>query len=58
MSDETEALFNAMFELEEVREILRQTAPSHELDEAQKEKVKKALAKAAKALEVLRKWSS
>jgi hypothetical protein len=57
MSKETESLFAAMFALEGVREILRQTAPAHELDEAQKEQVKKALEKVRKALQVIEEWS-
>ena len=36
MSKETEGLFAAMFALEDVREVLRKTAPQHELDEAGK----------------------
>lgn len=57
MSQETDALFNALFALEDVREIIRQTSPKHELSEEQKEKVDKALGKAEKALGNLRKWS-
>jgi len=57
MSKETENLFNAMFALEDVREVLRQSAPKHELDEKQKEQVRKALEKIKKALNVLEKWS-
>lgn len=57
MSEETEALFTAMFSLEDVREELRKTAPKHELDEEGKALVRKALEKARNALEVLEKWS-
>ena len=46
-------MFGALFALEEVREILRQTAPGHELDEAQKKKMASALAEVKKHLSVL-----
>jgi len=57
MSKETEGLFAAMFALEDVREVLRKTAPQHELDEADKKAVRTALEKVKKALQVLEEWS-
>ena len=57
MSKETESLFRVLFALEDVREILRETAPEHKLDENQKKKVKAALEKARKMLQVLEEWS-
>jgi hypothetical protein len=53
MGRHSDALFGALFALEEVREILRQTAPGHELDEAQKKKMASALAEVKKHLSVL-----
>jgi hypothetical protein len=53
MSEETDALFQALFSLEEVRELLRQTAPKHKLNEEQKKKLKEKLGEVRKALEVL-----
>ncbi len=43
MSEETENLFNAIFELEEIRELLRQTAPSHKLTDEQKRKLSNSI---------------
>lgn len=40
MIKEVENLFKAIFELEEIREILRQTAPNHKLTDEQKRKLK------------------
>ena len=57
MSKETESLFRVLFALEDVREILRETAQEHKLDENQKKKVKAALEKARKMLQVLEEWS-
>lgn len=39
MTEEVENLFKAIFELEEIREFLRQTAPYHKLSDEQKRKV-------------------
>ena len=45
MSEETNALFEGLFAYEEIREILRESAPKHELNEQQKERLEKALKK-------------
>lgn len=50
MSEETENLFAALFALEDVREILRKTAPKHSLNEEEKKKAKEALDKAKKSI--------
>ncbi|MFH1835608.1 MAG: hypothetical protein ABH851_05420 [Methanobacteriota archaeon] len=57
MTSETESVFKALFALEEVRELLRETAPKHELDAHRKERLKTALIKVKSSLEVLEKWS-
>ncbi len=57
MTSETENVFKALFALEEVRELLRETAPKHELGGERKERLKKALMKVKSSLEVLEKWS-
>lgn len=41
MKKETQVLFNALSNLEDVRELLRKTAPSHNLSKKQKEYLKK-----------------
>ncbi len=43
MTEEVENLFKAIFELEEIREILRQTAPNHKLTDAKKRKLKDSI---------------
>ena len=43
MKPESEAVFNALFALEDVREILRESAPNHELSEPQKERLAKLI---------------
>lgn len=53
MSQETDALFTAFFALEDVRELLRESAPKHELDESQKKRLDEALKAARKALDSL-----
>jgi Sep-tRNA:Cys-tRNA synthetase len=45
-----EKTFEALFALEDLREILRKTAPFHNLTEEQKEEVKAILGKVRKAL--------
>ena len=50
MTDEADALFSAMFALEDVRELLRETAPKHRLSEEQKKAYKEALDKAKAAI--------
>jgi len=56
MSRETQSLFKAMFALEDIREILRKTAPTHELGEEEIKKGKKAIKKVKEAIEVLEEW--
>ncbi|MFH0860724.1 MAG: hypothetical protein V1921_05940 [Candidatus Altiarchaeota archaeon] len=53
MTEETEALFNGLFALEDIRELLRETAPGHKLNVEQKTRLEKALKKARKALDNL-----
>jgi hypothetical protein len=45
MSEQTNQVFEGIFAYEEIREILRESAPKHELDENQKERLEKALKK-------------
>ncbi|HJJ92274.1 MAG TPA: hypothetical protein O0X64_00410 [Methanocorpusculum sp.] len=49
----TNALFTALFSLTDVRALLRETAPSHKLDEAQKETITKSLAIVKKQIAIL-----
>jgi len=53
MTDETNALFEAFFSLEEIRELLRQSAPSHKLSDEQKKILKEKIAAIKKSLAVL-----
>jgi len=53
MTEETDVLFQALFNLEEVRELLRQTAPKHKLNDEQKKKLKESIGQVKKALDVL-----
>jgi len=46
-----EETFEALFALEDLREVLRKTAPFHNLTEEQKEEVKAILSKVRKALD-------
>ena len=55
MTQETEALFEALFALEDVRELLRETAPKHKLNEEQRGRLAEALKKARKAQDTLEK---
>jgi len=55
MTEESDALFQALFSLEEVRELLRQTAPKHKLNIEQKKKLKEKIGEIRKALEALEK---
>ena len=45
MTEETNALYEAFFALEEVRELLRQSAPEHKLSDEQKKRLKELVAK-------------
>jgi len=51
MTEETSAFYEALFSLEEVRELLRKTAPEHKLSEEQKKRLKELLAKARKSID-------
>ena len=53
MSKESDALYGAFFALEDVRELLRQSAPGHELDASEKKRLAAALAAARENLLVL-----
>jgi hypothetical protein len=53
MSEETDALFEAEFALEDVRELLRQTAPQHKLSVGQKKQLDDSLKKVMNALKKL-----
>ncbi len=57
MTRESDSLFGALFALEEVREVLRETAPNHALSAEQKERVTEALEKVKKAVAALEEWS-
>ena len=53
MTEETNAFYEAVFALEEVRELLRETAPEHKLSDEQKIKLKQLLEKVKKNIEVI-----
>lgn len=55
MTEETDALFEALFNLEEIRELLRESAPKHKLNEEQKKKLKEKIEKIKKNLSTLEK---
>ena len=55
MSEETGNLFEAIFQMEDIREILRVSAPTHELDDKQKEELSLSLKKIRAALSVIEK---
>lgn len=55
MSEETGNLFEAIFQMEDIREILRVSAPTHELDDKQKEELSLSLKKIRVALSVIEK---
>ena len=50
-----EAVFQALFSLSDIRSLLRETAPSHQLDENQRAKAAKILATVKKQIEILEK---
>jgi len=50
-----DSVFQVLFLLTDIREILRETAPLHELDAEQKEKVNRTLANAEEQLRSIRK---
>jgi len=52
---QVEKTFEAMFALEELREIWRLTKPDHKLTKEQKEQVKEILEKVRKALDEIEK---
>jgi len=51
MTEETNALFDALYALEDVRELLRQTAPKHALDAEQKKRLAEAIARARSSID-------
>jgi len=53
MAEHTEALYKALFALEDVREILRQTAPGHKLSGEERKKVAEAISTVRESLKVL-----
>jgi hypothetical protein len=53
MSRDSDAVFRALFALEDVRELLRESAPKHVLDREQKIRLSKALDDVASCLKVL-----
>ncbi len=55
MSKEVDETFKALFALEDLREIWRKTAPKHELNKEQKEKVKEILEEIKKSLNEIEK---
>ena len=54
MSKETDSLFEAIFALEDIREVLRETAPKHCLTDQQKDRVNKALQTVEHAMKELK----
>lgn len=48
-----DAVFQALFSLTDIRQILRKTAPDHQLDEEQKQKTAKALASVKKQIGII-----
>ncbi|RLF57955.1 MAG: hypothetical protein DRN25_05790 [Thermoplasmata archaeon] len=56
MKKETQSVFAGMFALEEIREVLRKTAPTHELEKNEIEIVEKALKKLKKAVRDIEEW--
>ncbi|MDU9376855.1 hypothetical protein McpSp1_14900 [Methanocorpusculaceae archaeon Sp1] len=48
-----EALFTALFSLTDIRALLRETAPSHEFDDAQKADAQKYLTAVKKQIAIL-----
>jgi hypothetical protein len=55
MGDAVDNLFEALFALADLRVLLRETAPLHELNAKQREQASEALARAKKALDGLEK---
>lgn len=53
MTKETDSLFEAFFTLEDIRQILRDTAPSHKLGDMQKEKLRDSIARCKKHLDTI-----
>ncbi|MBD3260850.1 MAG: DUF2100 domain-containing protein [Candidatus Altiarchaeales archaeon] len=50
MSEYSDNLFKALFDLEQVREVLRETAPQHDFDEVQRAEVEENLLSAEKSI--------
>lgn len=55
MTEETNALYGALFGLEDIRELLRQSAPQHKFTEEQKKKLREKISEVKKHLSVLEK---
>jgi len=51
MTEETNAFYEALFAMEEIRELLRQSAPEHKLNDEQKKKLKDLVAKIKSSLD-------
>jgi len=58
MDVKVRALYEALFALEDVRQVLRETTPDHTLTEQQRTVVLKALERVREALTVLEEWKS
>jgi len=56
MSKETDALFRGFRSLEEIREILRETTPGHDLSEEQEKKLKEHVDSVKGSLDNIEKW--
>jgi hypothetical protein len=50
MSEQVDALFEALFALTDLRVLLRETAPLHKLDEEQQAQARSAVVRAKEAL--------
>lgn len=55
MSRETELTFECLFLLEDIRQVLRDTAPAHKFSAEQKKKVKELITKVKKNLDEIQK---
>jgi len=53
MTEETSALYEVLFSMEEVRELLRQTAPDHRLSDEQKRQFRELLERVRKSLDLM-----
>jgi len=53
MREETQALFKALFALEDIRELLRKTAPEHKFSQKEKEIFAESIKKIREQLNVM-----